>query len=122
MKLRSSVKLRRVDRPAGFRAGEEDIAPTMDTAVDTEMDLEGQMSCFYRGEEQVMLVEPCDTRGTNMCVSCIEDMGGLCTCMLADNTEVAVDRFTHDFQESAEQIVQQGAERVQQQDETMLSA
>ena len=98
----------KVDRPAGFR-GNDDIAPTMYTAVDAEIDFEDEMCCFDCGEEQTMLLEPCDACGNNVCISCTKDIGGLCTCMLADNAEVVRrlrakpnEKQKHDFQESAE--------------------
>ena len=117
----------KVDRTVGSRDGEE---ATMYTAVDTEIDYEDEISCFYCGEEQMTFSKPCDACGKNMCMSCTQDIGGLCTCMLADNTEVALNNFTPSptesksttFKKAQKKVVKQGADQVKLQDEAMWSA
>jgi len=81
----------KVDRPVGSRDGDE---ATMYMAVDTEIDYEDEISCFYCGEEQKMLSKPCDACGKNMCIQCTQDIGGQRTCMLADNSELALTNYT----------------------------
>ena len=55
----------KVDRPAGFRGGQEDIALTM---YNSEIDFEDGISCCYCAEEQRMFLEPCHACEKNMFV------------------------------------------------------
>jgi hypothetical protein len=102
--------------------------PTAYTAVDAALDYEDEISCFYCGEQESS--KHCDTCGKNMCEACTEDIGGLCACMIADNTEVALNNFTPNptdgksttFKKAQRKAVKQGVEQVRQQDEAMWSA
>ena len=67
-----------------------------------------------------------------MCLTCIDDAGVQCTCLLADNTEeeVALDNFTPNpvdtkkttSKKTQKRVVKNGAEQVKKQDQAMWSA
>ena len=49
----------KVERPHGFRGGDEDVAPAVFMAIETEIDFQEELSCFYCGKEQVMFLSSC---------------------------------------------------------------
>ena len=114
----------RVMNPIGFRGGEEDIAPTAHVTINSDVDFQDELSCFYCNEEQMMILNTCKDCGKHMCDRCINDAGG-CTCQLAEETEVAMMNFQPTpaeakkttFKKSQKRVVKAGADLVLKQDQ-----